>query len=275
MKSKWKNLRDYFRNECKKVGTSRSGSSADASVSSSWPYFKQLLFLKDILRPDRRDSNLTQNEPVEETEEGSMDDDNETQASEAGQDSHYTQNSEPPSPISVANDHSSRESSISRSKRAKRCRPDFECIAKKNDEIIAIEKQKLEILEREQNLTDDDDLCFFKSLLPHMKKLPSTTKLRIRSKMQELVLTELEALDRPQNPVQKYPLPPVSHITTFSDVSDIRNTGSTASYSFDGSATFSNIHQDHATIHNPNRAEARLSQAQRFLETFNYENEDE
>jgi len=47
------------------------------------------------------------------------------------------------------------------------------CIIKKNDEIIAFEKKKLDILGKESTVKEDDYLMYegFKSLLPHLKCL--------------------------------------------------------------------------------------------------------
>jgi hypothetical protein len=45
---------------------------------------------------------------------------------------------------------------------------------KKNDEIIALEKRKVDILGKEERVKEDDDLMYecFKSLVLHMKCLP-------------------------------------------------------------------------------------------------------
>jgi hypothetical protein len=55
------------------------------------------------------------------------------------------------------------------------------CIFKKNDEIIALEKRKLDILGKERTVKEDDDLTYecFKSLLPHMKCLPHIRRPRL------------------------------------------------------------------------------------------------
>ncbi|GAB0096241.1 hypothetical protein DMENIID0001_117240 [Sergentomyia squamirostris] len=47
-----------------------------------------------------------------------------------------------------------------------------------------------------ENVSDDDcdDLHFFKSLIPIMKKFPVDKKLRIRIRMQQILLEEFQAL---------------------------------------------------------------------------------
>lgn len=56
-------------------------------------------------------------------------------------------------------------------------------------------KRILELFEKEQKDTEDDDLHFFKSMLLYMKKLLGTKRLRVRSQMQNLLLQELEQLE--------------------------------------------------------------------------------
>lgn len=44
-----------------------------------------------------------------------------------------------------------------------------------------------EKINRKQDKEDDEDLMFFKSLLPHVKRIPAVQKLTFRSRLQELV----------------------------------------------------------------------------------------
>ncbi|XP_072945558.1 uncharacterized protein [Epargyreus clarus] len=50
----------------------------------------------------------------------------------------------------------------------------------------------------------DDDLLWFKSILPYMKQLPSLNKLHFRTQMQELLLMELSKLNPPQSSAQQH-----------------------------------------------------------------------
>lgn len=43
--------------------------------------------------------------------------------------------------------------------------------------------------------TEDEDMCFFKSLLPHVKQLSSRRKLLLRMKIQEMVYKEVYSND--------------------------------------------------------------------------------
>lgn len=60
-------------------------------------------------------------------------------------------------------------------------------------ELLDIGRQKVELLEREISVEQNPDLLFFKSLLPYMLEFTPTQKLRIRTKIQNLILAELEA----------------------------------------------------------------------------------
>lgn len=58
VKTKWKNLRDTFRRELRKIPAPRSGDAADAIHEVTWPYYKYLLFLKDQFISRNRGSNI-------------------------------------------------------------------------------------------------------------------------------------------------------------------------------------------------------------------------
>jgi hypothetical protein len=59
VKARWKNLRDYYLLEVKKLEKPRSGDGTDETgMSSSWLHFTLMSFLKDILKSETRCSNL-------------------------------------------------------------------------------------------------------------------------------------------------------------------------------------------------------------------------
>lgn len=79
VKNKWKNLRDVFMKEAKIVRRPRSGDPGspnnDDIYIGKWSYFKELSFLKDIVKPRHSegnaesDNNETQNSETFETSE--------------------------------------------------------------------------------------------------------------------------------------------------------------------------------------------------------------
>lgn len=57
-------------------------------------------------------------------------------------------------------------------------------------EFLEIEKKKLEYFEKRASKepdSDDDDLLFWKSLMPYVKKIPTGMKLHFRSRIQDVV----------------------------------------------------------------------------------------
>jgi hypothetical protein len=80
-KKKWKNLRDTYAKELKKIPKPRSGADADnePEYTGTWPYFESLSFLKVILIPRKQDRNII--EPEESTESHLMDSSESTYAS--------------------------------------------------------------------------------------------------------------------------------------------------------------------------------------------------
>lgn len=82
-----------------------------------------------------------------------------------------------------------------------------------NDQLLEIEQKKLEIFERESIKVKSDDLLFFESLLPYLEYIPLRRKLRLRSKIQELILVEIEAVENNIHqsvPVMNIPVPNIN-----------------------------------------------------------------
>lgn len=69
-KKKWKNLRDTFIKELKKIPKPRSGADADnePKYTGTWPYFESMSFLIVILKPRKTEGNI-----VPETDSNSRD----------------------------------------------------------------------------------------------------------------------------------------------------------------------------------------------------------
>ncbi|CAH0726758.1 unnamed protein product, partial [Brenthis ino] len=70
--------------------------------------------------------------------------------------------------------------------------------------FLDIVREKMKILREDQPDNTDDDLLWFKSILPYMKQLPSLNKLHFRTQMQELLLMELSKLNPPQSNAQQH-----------------------------------------------------------------------
>lgn len=177
-KQKWKNLRDTFRVELKKT-RKYSLEHGDEFAKSLWAYYDDMYFIKDTLRTRRgapeRDAPLPTTETVIEglgdvikTERESLTsspcpliDDNETKD---------TPN------IVIENVASlSHESDVDTT----------------NDKR-GIKRKKWTSEEQNDSIEDqDDDMLFFRSLLPFVRKLDQDKKLLFRMNVQEMLYNQL------------------------------------------------------------------------------------
>ncbi|CAF4946518.1 unnamed protein product [Pieris macdunnoughi] len=66
--------------------------------------------------------------------------------------------------------------------------------------LITLEREKIDLMKKDLN-QDDDDLNWFKSIMPYMKKLPSLNKLLFRTQVQEMLINEISKLNTPSNTV--------------------------------------------------------------------------
>jgi hypothetical protein len=60
---------------------------------------------------------------------------------------------------------------------------------------LHLERNEMQWVSRQQVVNDDDDLNFFKSLAPYMKKLSPYKKLCLRSKIENLLANEISVIE--------------------------------------------------------------------------------
>jgi len=186
-KARWKNMRDYYRLELRKLETQKSGSGTDqATPTSSWAHFTVMSFLKDILKSGKGCTGLSE-------ETYPQDPQCEVAVYEAD-DSQVTVIKSEPSVQSTHPSSSASNEDLSAPKK-KRPYPGTESIIRENEDVIDLEHKKPARMDRERAAEEDDDLLYLKSLLPHIKSLPRIRRLRLRSKFQELVIQELEEME--------------------------------------------------------------------------------
>lgn len=178
LKKKWKNLKDAYRKELKKNPDSRSGDpGCDNDTSSQWKYFNMMTFLKEEFMPAENESNL--NEDLDDSTRFEI---------------QLRQTPSPSSPLQP------REVS------AEPCATQLETPqfsrkrSKPNDiraEYLEIEKKKLKILEQEvarqstSNVEKTDDYYYLMSLLPEMQKLSPIKKMRVRNRINQVLMDEM------------------------------------------------------------------------------------
>lgn len=168
MRKKWKNLRDQFRKEKKKIPTPRSGDGGD-EIESTWPHFQLMQFINDDITPEVMTGNL-------------QDSDSESLNESSHADQHDVM-----SP--AASTSSSRTHASKRSKTASDYR----------DELIECERKKISLIEQKMASNSDQsekcaDYHFFMSLLPQMKQFNELQKLRIRNKITSVLIEEAERM---------------------------------------------------------------------------------
>ncbi|XP_038221463.1 uncharacterized protein LOC119839294 [Zerene cesonia] len=117
LRKKWKNIRDQFMKEVKKIPVSRSGDAGTDQITSMWPYFQMMLFIKDDVTPEINEGNL--DECTEENCNNNDDDDYERSST----------------PQSIAGTSSSTQYTSTKRKRAQDLRQEF----------MELEKKKLDL----------------------------------------------------------------------------------------------------------------------------------
>ncbi|MEE6526315.1 hypothetical protein FKM82_026901 [Ascaphus truei] len=134
-----------------------AGPSAQESASS-WPFFKMMAFLKEQMVPAKTVSNAEA--------EGSAE-------AAAGD-------------VALAED-SLRETAASPEPPAKRSKTSDEL-----KQLISLEEKKLEVMSHVFKDPVDEELKFFKSLIPYIKQLGQLPKLMVRQEIQAVVLRAVQ-----------------------------------------------------------------------------------
>lgn len=185
LRKKWKSLRDTYGRELKKQPVSRSGDAGDKAIGSTWPYFICMQFLKHQMKPRKATGNLnapsrsqatpSQNdEPleyddIEVLEEGEGSEEGWFEVADTQADTSMPGCSQSPNPPPTKKPKRTTE----RNEQATR--------------LLEIESRKLELLEKKTE-NRDEDVAFFESLLPHVRKLEGVKKLQLRMQIQQLVV---------------------------------------------------------------------------------------
>jgi len=205
LRKKWKYLRDQFSVEFGKIKPPRSGDPAGESYGPKWPHYRSLLFLKDIVKPRASSRNLKSDKSapmqcnpipsndktadgVQRGDSGDHDDRGDSVA--------FTKNDNEDLRCMQYGTHdenqdtgevNSQKRSLVQDNPRKRKRNGVN--AKYNETIIAIEKQKAKFLEEatKNRQPENEDLLFFRSLLPHASNIPANMKLRFRNRIQQVV----------------------------------------------------------------------------------------
>jgi len=150
-----------------------------------WIHFKALQFLRDVMEPGKTLGNIAFT-PICNTEQQKSQDDeiiNPGESQEYEDESAFSEDatSEIQNPAPTAH---------WRAPKRKR----WKLTLSYQEEMISFENRKLEwLIKQEEN---DEDLNFFRSLVPYMKQMPPTKKLFLRSQFRNMVADEISALQK-------------------------------------------------------------------------------
>ncbi|KAG8283361.1 hypothetical protein J6590_018952 [Homalodisca vitripennis] len=182
----WKNLRQEFGKQLRK--TLKSGSAAPDEPSSHWPYFESMLFLTDQFIPRPSSGNLATNYDdssvivSEDGEEEGNGDDIQIEQLETI----VLAPNHPTNEVSgnLTNVAESRNVSKTKTGYTKRVTPQTVI----GQQLLELEKEKLKMKQNKAaENPNDEDIGFFNSLLPHVRKLSPRDKLRFRMQVQEIL----------------------------------------------------------------------------------------
>ncbi|XP_066969335.1 uncharacterized protein [Macrobrachium rosenbergii] len=212
LRMKWRGLRDCYAKEMRNISNSSPGISNELSIQSSWPLIKQMSFMRDVTPPQDSAKN-SRPVPGESTmgrrDRQSLPDHlggivyaSQNELSFASQihlnDEEEIDGLDNPAIVDVTGADEKELPSDIAGRGAKRKSLDDSW---RENVTLEARAKKLEVLARSPNGEEtDEDLLFFKSLLPDMRLLPRTRKLSIKIRMQELLLNELNSLQQPRSP---------------------------------------------------------------------------
>ncbi|CAI6363715.1 unnamed protein product [Macrosiphum euphorbiae] len=189
LKAKWKNMRDYYRAELKKHPSGKSGAGAEDVSNSTWPLFKCLSYLRNTMQTRTRSTNIISNFNLSEEADIESNSSHAYDVCQTQDNGNFTQDSSNIIDADLDNTDSDVSSPTGGLKKRNYDVPHRQTAVNNfRRELLNMEAKKLKLLENEEK--EDEDLLFLKSLLPDLKKLSQTQKMRTKIKFQEILLQE-------------------------------------------------------------------------------------
>ncbi|CAH1966212.1 unnamed protein product [Acanthoscelides obtectus] len=199
LKKKWKNLRDTYSKELRKMPKS------SLNYEPSWKYFTLLGFLKDEY------THLTAESNLDEGDSEIIDNKDNDEISAI-----LNEVKSPPSPTRTSSPIEPSTSSTTYSKKKRQNVRDVRA------QYLEVERKKLKILESYisrntpvENEKKSDDYHFLMSILPEMEKLPTIQKIRLRNKINRALLDEI-SVTMYGEPYERYSTQP-NQLNTFNN----------------------------------------------------------
>ncbi|XP_068082909.1 uncharacterized protein [Anabrus simplex] len=197
IKKRWRGLRDTFRKELKKYNDKRSGSGGDTINEPKWPFFNQLCFLSDTIRPRNMSSSVP--DVSEDTGSNEVDAEGtefETDSTAALFTPHSVENIAGPSQNNDDDDDDVQQVHKQRNKPFKSPLKRGKKRINYDDKLLEIETKKLSYFEQSSKLKQDSDYQFLVSLLPSLQDVPPERKLHVRMKLMNVLVEEQEERNR-------------------------------------------------------------------------------
>ncbi|GBP14833.1 hypothetical protein EVAR_75424_1 [Eumeta japonica] len=152
LRKKWKNIRDQFMKEFKKIPVCRSGDAGTDENTSRWPYFQMMLFIKDDVTPELNEGNLDQ--PT---------------------DGNSNDNERSPTPQSIAGSSTSTQYTSTKRKQAQDLRQEFMELEKKSWTYY-----KLNCRRALKGKNQIAKICYFSKIGVHLSTPDNTSHSRKR-----------------------------------------------------------------------------------------------
>ncbi|KAI5652154.1 alcohol dehydrogenase transcription factor myb/SANT-like domain-containing protein [Phthorimaea operculella] len=187
LRAKWKNLRDLFNREIKKV-RKRANSGEEDGYRGRWRYFKQMSFMRKRKPNNKELKKRLDYEKQEEEHSNDMNDDEEDEIveeideSDEGEDNPLSDcvKSEPEEP-NEKEEHAQTYIELVEGPLQFRS---------SETEPVPNKRRKIEATTEDE---EDYDMMFLKSLTPYMKQLDPMRKLIVRSRIQDVLINEITA----------------------------------------------------------------------------------
>ncbi|KAJ9573573.1 hypothetical protein L9F63_009058, partial [Diploptera punctata] len=216
VKTKWKNIKDSFRKELKKAELAKLQDDGNKNWRPHWIHFESMQFLRHIMKPkclqDIDNTNLEETSPLkmakdeikQELEIYNSDSEsyqfnvNCNQTGTCSESENAAVNVDLPNKEVLYNQNNLEGSEnswsavemsvneldpITRMSRKRKLQSTSVYIDYMR-ELLHLKTKKVDLLKERSKEEFDDDMNFFKSLLPHVKQLPAINKLIFRSQVQ-------------------------------------------------------------------------------------------
>ena len=187
LRKKWKSLRDYFVTELHRLPKPRSGDGGESVQKSKWQFFAQMCFLRDIITP-RQSSGNFEDISSQSLFNATMNDfEPEPDYSSAIEDVNVVEETPHMSGTCPFNEPASPSGSQNNPGQISRWTAKRKSSVDISKALLDVEREKLEYFKKKKTESEDDDLQFFKSLLPYTKKINQNMKLLMRRKILDVV----------------------------------------------------------------------------------------